>query len=173
MSWRTLGAHVLDAYLDNTIVSGLDRGDLEAEQGASEHLLELYEQGLVRLFGSRLILEEIARAPEEHREGKEAIYRRLLAVQPMPEAEISGVFSARRPFVVPIVPHRDLEGLRRLLPDNEDARHIHQTALNEIPYFVTTDERTVLRLASAIHETCGVTVLRPSAFLEILERRTS
>jgi hypothetical protein len=69
-----------DAYLDNVVVSGLVRGDLQppGEQEAPEQLLALHERGEIALTTSHVTKEELSALPESLRRDKDEMSRRVL-----------------------------------------------------------------------------------------------
>ncbi len=162
----------MDAYLDNAIVSGLARDQLESEQSAAERLLDLHEAGEIRLYTSRVTKEEIERirAPA-NRKPKEAMAERVLRLPEVPEIRYLTPISATRPFMGPVEDGR-LSELRAIVSDYDDARHLFHAIGNDLPYFVTRDGG-VLHHHQRLLDDFGVTVLQPSALLEIAERQTS
>ena len=69
------------AYLDTCIVSGLAKGDLTSDNVAALLcILEARKAGLVELFTSEVVREEISKIPLEHRTRHSFIYGLLADV---------------------------------------------------------------------------------------------
>jgi hypothetical protein len=49
--------------------------------------------------------------------------------------------------------------LKGILLDEDDARHVFQAAKNEVAYFVTADERSILRFREAVERSCRIAVV--------------
>jgi hypothetical protein len=139
-------------YLDTCIVSGIAREDLpQAEQEAVATLLQLYKARRVDLVTSDVAKSEIDHVPEQFRSRHETIYF-LLKDVPVARAEwtdsgltLTGVGGGRREDPL-------YTDLRLLLPDEADAQHVFQAIRADADYFATTDVKTILRFAKALHD---------------------
>ena len=59
------------------------------------------------------------------------------------------------------------KSLKDLLPDEKDANHIYQASKNEIEYFLTADEQTIIKYSEKIHEICNIIAVSPVEFHKI------
>jgi hypothetical protein len=50
------------------------------------------------------------------------------------------------------------------LPDREDAEHVFTAAQNRAHFFLTLDNRTILKYRTHLERICGIIALRPSDF---------
>jgi len=70
------------------------------------------------------------------------------------------------------VPDPIYKALKELLPDEVDAKHIYQASKNNIQYFLTTDEKTILSYSDNIMGISDVKTISPVDFLNIVINRT-
>jgi hypothetical protein len=61
-----------------------------------------------------------------------------------------------------------LRQLQRLLPDRLDARHVFAVWRHGLEYFVTTDDKTILRYRLELERQFNVKAVRPSELVELL-----
>jgi hypothetical protein len=165
-------------YLDTNLVSGLVKEDLgDVELPALIELLRLREQGAIALCTSHITAEELSKIPAEVRGGHDDIYMRFDDVPAIDER-------FRMPMVIrggpgtriigpPVVADAALYQLRSILPDETDARHVFQAARNGVDYFVTCDDRTIVRHVAAVQEAVGIVVCLPSQLVAELTAATS
>jgi hypothetical protein len=111
---------------------------------------------------------------------EEALYYLLDDVPEIPEefgmpSVFGGAPFGAAPFAGGyLVTDEMLARLREILPDENDARHIFQAAQNDIGYFITCDERTILRHTVAIEAAAPIRPRLPSQVLaEIAPAPTS
>ena len=156
------------AYLDTCIVSGLVRGDLPAaEQAALIRLLEARKRGDVHLVTSEITKGEIGQIPEQHRRLHEIMYSLLEDVPAAVTHQVDcgllllGAGGGTRED--PLFSY-----LKALLPDLADAEHVFQAAKNQVDHFLTADQRTIVKHATAVEAACGLKVVTPVKFAEIL-----
>lgn len=158
----------LVAYLDTCIVSGLAREDLPpSETAALLRILRSRKRGELAVVTSAVARNEIERVPDHHRTRHEVIYT-LLADVPAAATHrtdsglaLLGVGGGRREDPL-------FSALKGILPDAADAEHVFQAAKNNVPFFITADVRTILRHAIAVEQSCGVKVLLPTQFEQVL-----
>jgi hypothetical protein len=141
-------------YLDTNLISGLAKEDIRpVELAALRDLLRRRKAGQLILCTSAVASEELGGIPATARAPHEDIYPLLDDVPtvdeqfPMPKAYGAGAYGADAYGMGPIVEDSDLGVLRSILPDENDARHVFQAAKNGIDYFVTCDERTIVKHA--------------------------
>jgi hypothetical protein len=152
-------------YLDTCIISGIAREQLvPAEQTAVLELLRWHKQGRVSLLTSDVTRQEISQIPEHLRFQHEALYS-LLADVPS-----SVPLTALSPAGIPMASRHGftLQALERLLPDRRDARHVLAAQRSRLDYFVTTDNKTILRYRDELQRTFGVTAVLPSELVAAL-----
>jgi hypothetical protein len=147
------------AYLDNCLVSGLANRDLKTdEQQALRRLLQLQKEGRVALVTSHITRLEIERMPGPARGLHEDVYALLADVPAATEnfghhMLLLGVGGGDAP---------EYAQLKKLLPDEDDARHLFQAIKNEVDYFVTADVRTIVSRAQAVELEFDIKVRTPS-----------
>ncbi len=155
----------LKAYLDTCIVSGLAKGDMQpGEVEALLRILHARKTGRVVLLTSDVVNAEINRIPPSHRTPHAAIYELLSEV---PRAPLH--LTASRLLDGGLLQSAWREDslfmqLRNLLPDSADAEHIFQAAKNNVAFLLTVDHRTFLKHAVAVKQLCGVQLITPVAF---------
>ena len=159
----------LRAYLDTNLVSALAKRDIpQSEVDALLELVELMHRGRLALVTSSVTEEEIDRVPEEHRAPHQGIYALLKKIPVVAEAVARPrIVQALRPGVPRIITpatmeHADLNRLRQILPDSNDARHIFHALENGMTYFVTADRKTILRYAREIESKFPIRIVSPS-----------
>jgi hypothetical protein len=160
------------AYLDTCIVSGLAKGDLtKSELDALVRILEARKRNRVNLVTSEVTKGEIAQIPEQHRRVHQVVYGLLddvpAAVTHHKDSGLTllGVGGGQREDPL-------FAKLKALLPDVADAEHVFQAAKNGVEHFVTVDKRSLVRNADAVEAECGVKVVTPEVFVEIIDRQT-
>ena len=60
------------------------------------------------------------------------------------------------------------KSLKAILPDEDDARHVFQAAKNGVQYFLTVDERTILRHRQAVEQCCELKAVDPEQMLQVI-----
>jgi hypothetical protein len=159
----------IKAYLDTCIVSGLAKGDLKAQDtSALLTLLESHKAGRVALVTARLAHDEISKIPDSYRSRHSMIYN-LLADVPMAETTIR-----TPPFKPTSLPYGVekaplLEKLEAILPDKADAEHVYQAARSGVSYLITVDHKTMLSRAGAVQNFCGVRLVSPVVFRNLIK----
>ena len=154
------------AYLDTCIVSGLAKGDLsQGEMEALTCILQKRKAGEVHLVTSPVVQDEISRVSNETRSKHMIIYNLLNDV---PRAKFHYTDGGLMTMGYGGGKREDklLTELKNLLPDEPDAKHLFQSAKNKVRYFITTDQKTILKHREKIQDLCDVTVLTPSEFLK-------
>ncbi|SPD71757.1 hypothetical protein PITCH_A1020002 [uncultured Desulfobacterium sp.] len=166
----------LTAYLDTCIVSGIAKQDLKPEQQkAMSEILKNRKEGKVFIVTSRIAKDEIEKIPEQYRGSHESIYyliadvpvARTVTIYPGGSMGLGMGLSlgASTPVPDPIY-----IALKNLLRDEKDAEHIFQASKNNIQYFITTDERTILSYSDKIVKISNVKVISPIEFNEIFHQ---
>lgn len=146
------------AYLDTSIISGFAKQDLKRpELNALFDLLGQFKSGAVQIVTSKVAHDELLQNQGDARY-HEALYNLLIDVPLAAENDPSGM------MLMGVGGGEDalFTKLKALLPDLEDARHIYQASKNDAGYFVTADEKTILRHAQEIDELCGIKARSPS-----------
>jgi len=128
-------------------------------------LLQWDEQRLVSLVTSEITHQEIQKIPEQHRAKHDELYKRLLKVSAVV------TLTQLNPMGTPRV-SRDVftvAALERLLPDRSDARHVYAAWRSGLEYFVTMDEKTILRYRDDLKSDFRITALLPSELVQRLD----
>ncbi|MBL8612931.1 MAG: hypothetical protein JNL38_36665 [Myxococcales bacterium] len=159
-------ARPVRAYLDTCIASGIVKNDLGQEElTALSRILQARDAGQVELATSEVMREELNRIPPQHRELHLNVYRALLNVPALPN-QVPTSRLLPSPLISSGLSEDPLySSLRELLPDREDADHVWQASQNEIPYFITVDQRTLLKHKSEVERVHNIRLLRPSVFV--------
>ena len=161
------------AYLDTCVVSGIAKGDLASEtEAAVLEILRIYKDGKLGLVTSETTATEIHKIPAQYRAKHEMIYN-LLANVPVAATHrtdsgltLMGVGGGTR--VDPLY-----SALKAIVPDEQDAVHLFQAAMNKVKYFVTTDNKTILRYAMNIRSACGVLAVSPLELVAEISNETA
>lgn len=158
----------LTAYLDTCVVSGLAKSDLPKDDlRALRRILEARKRGQVEVVTSPVTKKEINQIPDHHRSSHEILYNLL---QDVPEAKTHRT-SGLSLVGVGGGPRQDplLTALKGVLPDPSDAEHVFQATRNDVQYFITTDVRTLVRHTEAIQSLCGIKIVTPVQFKQLLD----
>jgi hypothetical protein len=155
----------MSAYLDTCIVSGLVKEDLaESELDALAIILRLHKDGRLEVVTSAVTEGELSRLPDDVRRRHLTIYT-LLHDVPVSEVDytdsglmLMGVGGGRRDKPL-------YAELKSMLPDEPDAQHVFQAIDARVRYFVTTDEKTILRHAGELEQRYELVALLPSQLL--------
>lgn len=135
------------AYLDTCVISGLAKNDIEpTKRQAVLDVLDAHKKGAVKLITSSLTRDEISKIPAEYRTGHEAIYQ-LLEDIPV----TSKINSAKDPLLTSL----------SLMLEAQDAMHVFEAAKNNVDYFVTLDQRTILKKQKEIFWETKVRAVSP------------
>jgi hypothetical protein len=140
-------------------VSGVAKGDLRPEEEeALLKLLQARKHGAISLVTSSVAKDEIDRIPPQPRVKHEMIYN-LINNVPVAQPHrtdsglmLLGVGGGRRADPL-------LRTLKGLLPD--EALHLFQAAKNGVTYFLTTDQRTILKHYKEVEAACNVRAVSP------------
>jgi hypothetical protein len=164
----------LNACLDTCIVSGITKQDLKPEQQkAILKLLEYRKNGIVSIVTFKIAKDEIEKIPEEYRYKHQAIYL-LIADVPVCRTVtihgrgLMGMGMGMGTGAGTIVPDPLYKALKKLLPDEQDAKHVYQASKNNIQYFLTTDEQTILLYSDKILEISEVMAISPVEFYNLV-----
>ncbi len=134
-----------------------------------ERILAAQSSGLLEIYVSALVQEEMEDIPAEYRAPHLAQFARLEVLAVLP------VIQATPPFRPTDFPHgtRTHPLLERLLNvlDRVDAEHVFQVAQRGLCYFITLDFRSILRRAVAVESVSGVKALKPVDFEMLLASR--
>jgi predicted nucleic acid-binding protein len=160
------------AYLDTNAQIYLVSGNAKpAEQSALVELLRRRKAAEIDLVTSPIAEEELQAYATGWSPAEEAIYLLLDDVPKVDESfQMLSMFGGgplgSMPFGGGITVHHEVLGmLIALLPDERDARHLFQAAQNGIDYFVTCDERSILRHTAAIEALVPIRPRSPSQLL--------
>jgi hypothetical protein len=154
-------------YLDTCIISGLARNDIEQTQGkAMIELLKLSEIGTVRFVTSAVALSELEQIPPEHRTPHVAVYHLLWKIHAFPEPSLTRLAPWGGPMGNPA--RRIWSRIKRILPDENDVKHVYQAAKHGTDYFVTVDKATILKYKADLIVEAGVHVIQPSDLLRLI-----
>lgn len=157
------------AYLDTCIISGLAKGDLaEVELGALNKLLVASKRGEISLVTSELTGNEIRAIPESSRRLHETIYN-LLCNVPISQhtwtdsgLTLMGVGGGTR--IDPLYTK-----ITQIVPGETDAQHLFQAVKSDCHFFITVDNKTILRFSTQIFlELNELLVLSPKQLVELL-----
>lgn len=155
-------------YIDTCIVSGLAKGDvLPNEEKALTTLLEAHKKGKIVWMTSDVVKDEIGRIPQEHRPPHSVLYQLMADVPKVSTYRVDsgltlmGVGGGRREDPV-------FTSLKQILPDEGDAEHIFQATKNGVSYFMTIDQRTILKHKEQIEKQHNIKVVKPTQLVEII-----
>jgi hypothetical protein len=164
-------------YLDTTLIIGLAKEDLgDAEMDASVDLLERRKRGDISLCTSSVAKEELDRHAKGGlgRAGR-LIYLLLDDVPAVDEQFLmhttygSGSFGGGSYGRGHLVKDELIGKLEAILPHEDDRRHIFRAARNGIDYFVTCDEKSILRHAQAVEAVVAIKLRSPSQLVADLD----
>jgi predicted nucleic acid-binding protein len=158
-------------YLDTCLVSGMAERDLPpVELKALQEVLQARKAGRIALVTSHVTRQELERMSDDKRQRHAVIYMLLADVPTASEGYSSAPLGAA-PLGATVLGggpgYEDpvLAELKRILPDVDDARHLLQAIKNEVDYFITADQRTIVSRASVIESHYAIKVRLPSQVL--------
>lgn len=152
------------AYIDTCVVSGLAKRDLvKLEIDAVTEIIRVWRSGQISLVTSAVTKREIDAIPEKYLAPHDDIYRELLKI-PVAGRQLPVVGQTAWGGGA-ISDDPDALALSRLLPDVADVDHLLSAKASNVSYFVTTDDRTILRFAERIAEICKIDAVLPSRFV--------
>jgi predicted nucleic acid-binding protein len=163
----------MKVYLDNVIVSGMIRGDLQPpkEMAAVHSLAKADEKGQIEIYTSRWSWTEQERTSDELIRVKLKESRGKIEVVPddhrvlgfwNQEDPRSGTVSVN-PMVTEIVDERLFSDLKKAGISDGDARHLMYAIHNECDRFVTLDTRDLLPKRLDLAPLCRATeIVTPS-----------
>ena len=151
------------AYLDTCVISGYVKNELKAnEQVAMEKVMAAYTSGKIDLLRSAIVEQEIAAIPDRYRTPHHELLSQFIAI-PVPSV---GGLTRSGGFGAKANPARMLmQRLIRILPDENDQRHIFVAAQNRIRFFITVDFRTILSRRDRVLVASGVEPVTPAEFV--------
>jgi hypothetical protein len=156
------------AYLDNDVICGIAKKDLRAEEDAAmRRLLELQSQGTIRLATSDVAKRELAKWHGEKRPDAEAVYEGLQKVKYIEDHMLIGFnnqWSSQGGWSSAMM---DDDPVARALWDlgltRTDSHHLMLAIREQCDFFLTCDQRTVLRRRSSIEAAfLGIRLMFPS-----------
>jgi hypothetical protein len=127
---------------------------------------------MIQLVTSELAHQEISRIPEQHRTRHEVIYNLLADI---PVAQFKWIDSGLSLLGVGGGSRFDplyLE-LKTILPDELDTQHVFQAIKSEADFFVTTDNRTILRHRKDLESRYAIQMVVPSELAGALSLHAS
>lgn len=154
------------AYLDTCILSGLARGDLKPNENAAiTQLVQLQKENRLKFVTSEHAKEELSQSPIEKSRVDLIIYN-LIASTPLAAFSYGGSNLSLLGIGGPPKEYPLFTELKALLSDLGDAKHVYQAKNSNVDFFVTTDERTILRPhKGTLKERYGISVILPSDLL--------
>ena len=162
----------MKVYLDNVIVSGIVRGDLQpTEEMAAVHALaKADEKGQIEIYTSRWSWEEQDRTSNDLVRTKLKESRGKIEVVADDHRVIGfwnqeGRFGtvSTNPMVTEIVDERLFYNLKKAGISDGDARHLMYAIHNKCDRFVTLDTRDLLPKRSDVAPLCrGTKIVKPS-----------
>jgi hypothetical protein len=155
-------------YLDNNVVCGVTKDDLPAgESDALTQLVQLHSERKVRVVTSELTRKEMEGWKGKNRPPAERVFYLLEKVEFLPDPEVVGFcnqWDRTGGWSYPLV--GDDPVVRSLLDiglDRTDAHHLMPAIKHNCEYFVTCDEKTVLKYKAAVEARYPqLKLLRPS-----------
>jgi hypothetical protein len=162
------------AYLDNNIVCGVTKDDLSAgESDALTDLLRLHSEGKVRVVTSELTRKEMEGWKGKNRPPAERVFYLLEKVEFLPDHQVVGFhnqWDRMGGCSYPLVADDPVaRSLWEMGLDRTDAHHVMLAIKHECGYFVTCDEKTVLRHKAAVEAMYPVKLVKPSELLPLLQ----
>jgi predicted nucleic acid-binding protein len=157
----------LRAYVDTSVVSVHARGEHPDQQQALRRILLARTPGVLDVYVSDLVRAELERVPAKY------LPPHLEVFDGIAQLGVVSWIQATPPFGPTGHPHRTRTHplLKRLLDiglERADAEHIFQVAQQDLRYFITIDNRTILRRATDVQAACGVRALTPVDFEKLL-----
>ena len=150
----------MKVYFDTNIISGVVNGDLKLENAeAMAKIASLGSNGSLTLCGSTIAKDEIDEIPAPWRSQHLEEYRKLEIVRASTSVWIDENAPASSDF------DRDYQGLRSVLPHENDAKHLALAKLNGISVFITADEASILNHAPILMSDFGLKVVSPYQFV--------
>jgi hypothetical protein len=154
--------------VDTNIVSGLVKGDLPREQAqAVVRIVEMMQRSDVTLAGTTVMRDELNKIPAPHRSPHIAIADTLRTLK-----TVSGV-TWLDPNSGAVVESPTYTSLRRILPDEPDARMIAIGEEHCQNFYMTDDRKSVLNHREQIASVCSIKARRPTEVLAELTQRST
>jgi predicted nucleic acid-binding protein len=166
----------MKAYIDNSVISALAKGEFPAETSAFEELLARFEASQIELVTSELTAKEIEPYVGNSKENMRATFTRLLSVGFIEDHRVVGFHSqwssmggAANPLVEDdLISH----ALRKILPvkkkNRVDAHHLMLAIRAACDVFLTCDKRTILKVGPEIETQFPIKLMSPKVFLDAL-----
>jgi hypothetical protein len=163
----------MKVYLDNVIVSGIERGDLKPpqEMDAVHAMAKAEEMGQIEIYTSRWTWAEQDRTSNELVRLKLKESRGQFKVVPY-DHRVLGTWNLNDPFggttsvnptVSDIIDERLFSDLKKAGISDGDAKHLMYAICNNCERFVTLDARDLLPKRSSVAPLCrGTKIVRPS-----------
>ena len=161
-------SHVPSILVDTNIVSGLAKGDLPPEQmEAVVTIVGMMQRSEVTLAGSTVLRDELNKIPAQHRGPHDAVANTLRTLK------TNSSVTWLDPNIGVTVGSMPYAGLRKVLPDEPDARMIAIGEEHRQEFFMTDDRRSVLSHREQIASVCSIKPRRPTEILAELTRRST
>ncbi len=156
------------AYLDTCIVSGLAKEDLSLkEQEALSNVLHQYKKGFINLVTSEVVKKELEGIPDKNRKRHETIYY-LLSDVPMSQVKTTDSGLMMMGMGGGVREDSLYTKLKKMLPDENDANHIFQAIKSSANYFVTVDNKTILRYHKELESEYNIKTVLPSELVVLI-----
>ena len=132
-------------YFDNCLVGAIVKGDHPAHIPALSALLHHHELGGITAVASTEVLGEIRALPEQYQGPHLGVWSQL---RRLPAGRISWIDESSTSTSLQFDP--DYVTLGAILPDETDRRHMFHAIKNQVQYFATVDQHSILSRAGQI-----------------------
>jgi hypothetical protein len=152
------------AYVDTCVISGYVKNELgDSERSAFERIMTAYKVNSIALIRSEIVEQEIAAIPGQYRTLHDELLRSFLSI-PVP---IVGGLTQVGPFNLSMAnPRRRLMNhLKKILPGENDQRHVFVAARNRVRFFITVDRHSILSHHDSVLAVSGVEPVTPAEFI--------
>jgi predicted nucleic acid-binding protein len=152
-------------YFDTCIIGNLVKQDASpADIAALRTILDAANERRIDLVASTVAREEINKIPEQYRLAHETIYSLLsrLPGSRVTWVEETSTGGAR------VVQDPRFTDINQVLRDENDSRHFFQAVDNQVDFFLTTDQRSVLNQAPTLEQRFTVRPVSPTQLVKAL-----
>ena len=151
-------------YLDTCVISGYVKEDMEpSDNDAFKKIVNMSQSKELLLCTSTVAKEEIKRLPIKYQTTHIEMYNTLQILKGSVTVWIDD--DPKSTGYGNSVDDPDYLMLHKILPDENDARHLFQAKKAGVHNFITVDSRTILSSAEELENQCCLNVVSPSEFI--------
>ena len=160
----------VSAYFDTCIVSEIAKEDVkESELIAIMQLLRKRLLEEIYIFTSESTLDELNKIPEKYREKHLDVYSDIELIPKAEKKKMTSMLFMPGPILFLQSENPAYWELKTILPDKMDAEHLLNASEKQIVYFITVDERTILKFANKIKDKTNLRAMLPSQLMTELD----